>query len=128
MSSTDLSYLEKAPGTYLPFSTDEANSSQHFIAALQRHASGLLDNSQWKPLNVTTGEITMAGASMSLSGLLQPIHPLVNEPLLSITGKSEFQSQMTVLAYLEEFRLEVHRLRQGLVHANDRKVGRPDTA
>ncbi|KAK5806079.1 hypothetical protein VI817_000337 [Penicillium citrinum] len=119
LSSTDLSYLEKAPGTYLPFNTEEANSGQPFLATLQRHASGLLDNFQWKPLNLMTGEITMAGASMSLSGPSQPIHPLINEPLLSITGTSEFQSQVTVLAYLEEFRLEVHRLRQGLVRANE---------
>ncbi|CAI7672580.1 unnamed protein product [Penicillium pancosmium] len=119
LSSKDLSYLQKAPGTYLPFSTKEGDADHHFSAALQRHASALHDNSQWKPRNATAGEITIGGVPLSLQGPLQPIHPLINEPLVSISKTNDCRSSMTVLAYLEEFRLEIYRLRQGLVRANE---------
>ncbi|KAJ5112649.1 hypothetical protein N7532_000694 [Penicillium argentinense] len=118
LSPTDLSYLQKTPRTYPPFHA-KADEDSPFLSALQRHASALHENSQWKPLNVVAGEITMGGARLSLQGTWQPIHPLTNEPLVSITGMRDYRSSLTALSYLEEFRLETHRLRQSLIRANE---------
>ncbi|KAJ5925090.1 hypothetical protein N7454_007729 [Penicillium verhagenii] len=118
LSPVDLSYLQKLPGTNLPHA-DDTNLNHLVSSALQRYESLLHDKEQWQPLNVITGDIIMAGASLSIQGALQPIHSLVNEPLVSITGNSDYRSSLMVLAYLEEFKLEIHRLRQSLVQANE---------
>ncbi|KAJ5923916.1 hypothetical protein N7466_008103 [Penicillium verhagenii] len=118
LSPVDLSYLQKLPGSNLPHA-DDTNLNHLVSSALQRYESLLHDKEQWQPLNVITGEIIMAGASLSIQGALQPIHSLVNEPLVSITGNSDYRSSLMVLAYLEEFKLEIHRLRQSLVQANE---------
>ncbi|KAJ5758589.1 hypothetical protein N7520_005745 [Penicillium odoratum] len=118
LSPADLSYLQKLPGTQLPYA-DDKKTSQLISSALQRYQSLVRDKEQWKPLEVIAGDIIMAGASLSIQGALQPMHPLVNEPLVSITGNSEYRSSLIILAYLEEFKLEIHRLRQSLVQANE---------
>ncbi|OQD75534.1 hypothetical protein PENDEC_c007G04111 [Penicillium decumbens] len=118
LSPIDLFYLQKSPGTYLP-SYPDAEVKQLVQDALQRRSSALQENGQWKPLNAIAGEIVMGGASLGLRGSRQPVHPLVNEPLLSVTGGSGYRSDIVVLAYLEEFRLDIHRLRQKLVQANE---------
>ncbi|KAF3393833.1 Midasin [Penicillium rolfsii] len=119
LSPADLIYLQKSPGTFLHTRAESAEERNVVSNTLQRYISVLQENSQWKPLNFVAGEIIMAGASLSITGMLQPIHPLVNEPLLSVTGASDYRSSMVVLAYLEEFRLELHHLKQRLVHSND---------
>ncbi|KAJ5215627.1 uncharacterized protein N7498_002034 [Penicillium cinerascens] len=117
LSPVDFFYLQKSPRTYLP-SYPSAEVKQLVQNALQRRSSALQENEQWKPLNVIAGEIVMGGASLGLQGLRQPIHPLINEPLLSVTG-SGYRSDVVILAYLEEFRLDIHHLRQKLVQANE---------
>lgn len=118
LSPVDLSYLQKMPGAHLP-QADDANMSHLVSSALQRYESLMQDKAQWQPLGIIAGEIVMAGASLSIQGTLQPIHPLTNEPLVSITGNADYRSSLMVLAYLEEFKLEIHRLRQSLVQANE---------
>ena len=117
LSPTDLMYLQKSPTKYLPM--DPNFDVNQFSATLQRYASVIHENEQWKPLSAVAGQVVMGGASMGIQGALQPIHPLVNEPLLSITATSAHRSNIVVLAYLEEFKIEIHRLRQGLVQANE---------
>ncbi|KAJ5175879.1 Midasin [Penicillium canariense] len=119
LSPADLVYLQKSPGTYLPNDTESDVKRLTASNTLQRYSSMLHENAHWRPLNAIPDEIIMAGASLSIKGGLQPVHPLVNEPLLSITGGSHYRSSVIVLAYLEEFRLEIHRLRQRLVQSND---------
>ncbi|CEJ53778.1 hypothetical protein PMG11_00119 [Penicillium brasilianum] len=119
LSPTDLMYLQKSPGTSLPNHAETSVERLSATNTLQRYISTLQENDQWRPLDFVASEIIMAGASLSIKGELQPIHPLVNEPLLSVTGSSDYRSSMIVLAYLEEFRLDLHRLKQRLVHSND---------
>jgi midasin len=118
LSPVDLFYLQKSSGTYLP-SYLNAEVKQVVQSALQRRLSALQENDNWKPLNAIAGEIDMGGASLGLKGSLQPTHPLTNEPLLSVTGGSVYRSNVVILAYFEELRLDIHHLRQKLVQANE---------
>lgn len=119
LSPADLVYLQKSPGTFLPNHADADLKSLAASNALQHYISIVQENDHWGPLDFVAGEIVMAGASLSIKGGLQPLHPLVNEPLLSVTGGSEYRFSMVVLAYLQEFRLELHHLKQRLVQSND---------
>ncbi|KAJ5702978.1 Midasin [Penicillium malachiteum] len=118
LSPTDLAYLEKLSAASLPYTTD-SGLIESTSGALERYQSILSEKHEWKPLNAIAGEIVMAGASLSIQGVLQPIHPLINEPLLSVTGSANYRSSLIILANLEEFKLEIHRLRQSLVRANE---------
>ncbi|KAJ5907726.1 Midasin [Penicillium taxi] len=115
LAPADLSYLQKSSSSCLP----ENNVKQLAESTMQRYASILGESEQWKPLSFIAGEIVVAGATLSMQGALQPIHPLVNEPLVSIAGSSEYRSNLVILTYLQQFKLEVHRLRQNLVQAHD---------
>ncbi|KAJ5569528.1 uncharacterized protein N7459_008958 [Penicillium hispanicum] len=117
LSPSDLSYLQRSPNTGLPIH-NESSANQVISSALRRHTSILHDKAGWKPLDIIAGEITLAGHNLSIQGAQQPIHLLVNEPLASVTGSSEYRSSLVVLAYLEEFKLEIHRLRQNLMQAD----------
>jgi midasin len=117
LSPADLSYLQQSPGNCVAINP-EANGKVQSSDVLERYASLFHDNNQWKPLEVASGEIVIGGAHLGIRGMLQPLHPLINEPLLSIAGTSDFRSRLVVLAYLQELRLDIHRLRQGLIHAD----------
>lgn len=118
LSPTDMLYLQNSPGSFL---AGHLEGDANWLAsdALQRYTNTLHDNDQWKPSNAIAREIIISGATLSLRGTLQPVYPLVNEPLVSVTGTSDYRSSLVVLAYLEEFRRDIHRLRQKLVQANE---------
>ncbi|KAG0160701.1 hypothetical protein PDIDSM_8231 [Penicillium digitatum] len=94
------------------------NGEEKSSNLLQRYASLFHDNNQWKPLEIANSEIALGGARFGLRGVLQPLHPLTNEPLIAIAGTSDFRSSLIVLAYLQELRLDIHRLRECLIQAD----------
>lgn len=118
LSPADLHYLQKSPGAFAAHSTDPA-MSQLSLDTVERFASVLHEKASWKPIKAAIQEFSMAGAHLQIYGEFQPLHPLVNEPLVSISGTKEYQSNLVVLTYLEEFKLEIHRLRQKLTQANE---------
>lgn len=118
LSPLDLLYLQKLPSAVLPEQL-RSDAAWDATSALQRYTTVLNESDQWKPLNIIAGEISISGASLKLKGSLQPIHPLINEPLVSVTGSNEHQSSLVVLAYLEELQLDIQRLGQKLVQANE---------
>ncbi|KAJ5123897.1 Midasin [Penicillium bovifimosum] len=113
LSPAELSYLQQSPNNPV---VNSGKAQSH--NPLQRYTSLFHDNNQWKPLEITNGEIVLGGAHLGIRGMSQPLHPLINEPLLAIAGTKEFRSSLVVLAYLQELRLEIHRLRQGLIQAD----------
>ncbi|KAJ5666717.1 hypothetical protein N7462_011126 [Penicillium macrosclerotiorum] len=122
LSPSDLSYLQRSVSAQLPLPIDTDVNGPEISSILQRYTSILHENEQWKPLNIIAPDIVMGGLPFSLTGPLQPIHPLVNESLLSISGDGDYRSSLIVLAYFEEFRLELHRLRQRLSKANESAI------
>ncbi|CAG8078285.1 unnamed protein product [Penicillium salamii] len=117
LSPTDLSYLQQSPSNCEAINSEVDRKAQT-SNVLQRYASLFHDNSQWKPLEAASGEIVLGGAHLGIRGALQPLHPLTNEPLLSISGSSDFRATLIALAYLQELRQDIHRLRQGLIQAD----------
>jgi midasin len=117
LSPEDLSYLQQSPRNFKAINA-LAHENNQSSDVLQRYTSLFHDNNQWKPLEVANGEIILGGAGLGIRGISQPLHPLTNEPLLSIAGSSDFRACLVVLAYLQELRLDIHRLRQGLIQAD----------
>ncbi|KAJ6155359.1 hypothetical protein N7470_005925 [Penicillium chermesinum] len=118
LSPSDLSYLQKSSSVYLANAID-AETKQIAISALESFSSVLHEKASWKALKVIAQDIPMAGVYLNTQGSFQALHPLVNEPLVSIAGTPDYQSKFVVLAYLEEFKLAIHRLRQRLNLANE---------
>ncbi|KAJ5805247.1 Midasin [Penicillium riverlandense] len=117
LSPTDLSYLQQSPGISLSHLYD-SNVKEQAFNVLQRYSSLLHDNEQWRPLDIAGNQIDLGGASLGLQGSLQPLHPLVNEPLVSIIGASDVRSGLSILAYLQEFRLNIQQLKQRMLQAD----------
>lgn len=116
LSPADLLYLQRSPGSYLPDHLD-ADANRLASGALQRYTTVFHESDQWKPLNAIAREVVVSGATLDVKGALQPVHPLVNEPLVSIAGTEDYRSSLVILSYLGEFRLEILRLRQKLAQA-----------
>ncbi|KAJ5113719.1 hypothetical protein N7456_002253 [Penicillium angulare] len=118
LSPKDLANLQRSPDVHLPY-TGHAELSRFASNTLQHYQSVIQEKDSWKALDAIAGEIIMAGASLSLQGPAQPINILTNEPLVSVTGDGNYRSNLVIIACLEEFKLDVHRLRQSLVEANE---------
>lgn len=117
LSPADLAYLQQSPSNRVAINSGN-DGEEKPSNVLQRYASLFHDNNQWKPLDIASGEIVLGGAHLGIRGMLQPLHPLTNEPLIAIAGTSDFRSSLVVLAYLQELRLDIHRLREGLIQAD----------
>ncbi|CAG7947709.1 unnamed protein product [Penicillium nalgiovense] len=117
LSPADLAYLQQSSSKRVALNS-ENNGEKKPSNVLQRYTSLFHDNNQWKPLEITSGDIVLGGARLGIRGMLQPLHPLTNEPLIAIAGASNFRSTLVVLAYLQELRLDIHRLREGLIQAD----------
>ncbi|KAJ5519420.1 Midasin [Penicillium expansum] len=102
LSPADLAYLQQSPSNRVAINS-EKNGEEKSSSVLQRYASLFHDNNQWKPLDVASGEIVLGEPAL---------------PLIAIAGTSDFRSSLVVLAYLQELRLDIHRLREGLIQAD----------
>ncbi|PLB47863.1 AAA ATPase [Aspergillus steynii IBT 23096] len=117
LSIGDLAYLQKNLNFFLPYCS---NSVKELLSSmLPQYVSAVHDNSGWKPLNHFNGSIALGGASLSIQGQLQPLHPLVNEPLASILCDDASFTPLAILAQLQESKLDLHHLRQKLQQADE---------
>ncbi|KAJ5081947.1 Midasin [Penicillium alfredii] len=116
LSPTELSRLQQS--SHFPWSnSSQSHVKERSLNTVERYTSLVHENDQWKPLGIISGEIVLGGASLGVRGQLQPLHPLINEPLVSIAGPGDYRSALIIIAYLQQFRLDLHRLRQGLLQA-----------
>ncbi|KAI9934908.1 hypothetical protein ASPWEDRAFT_175629 [Aspergillus wentii DTO 134E9] len=118
LSIPDLAYLQRS-STVLPPPNFEHSQGESFSSIVQRYASMIHENSSWKPLDHVKQEIPLGGASMAVQGYFQPLHPLVNEPLAMIAGANVPLSWLIILAQLQECKLDLYRLREGLIRADE---------
>ncbi|GLA60542.1 hypothetical protein AtubIFM54640_001021 [Aspergillus tubingensis] len=117
LSFSDLSYLQRALKLTPQYGSDIAR--EPFSLALDRYVSAIHDNSSSKPFESTKKEVMLGRASFAIQGRLQPLHPLVNEPLASILHQDVPLVWLMILAYLQEYKLDLHRLRQDLLQADE---------
>ncbi|RAH66637.1 AAA family ATPase midasin [Aspergillus aculeatinus CBS 121060] len=117
LSIADVSYLQRVQGL-LPFYSS-VNADDPLLAALQRYLSVIHDNSSCRPFDCIKADFAVGFASVATQGIYQPLHPLVNEPLASIMHQSVPLGWLMVLAQLQESKLGLQGLRQGLLRANE---------
>ena len=117
LSVTDLAYLQRSTQLFMPYFPEMTEES--LLSLLHRFASVVQDNASWKPLENIKAEIQLSGASFALQGPSQPLHPLVNEPLVAVLCNRVPVASIISLAQLQEVKLDLHRLKQGLLRADE---------
>ncbi|KAH1602103.1 hypothetical protein KXX34_002192 [Aspergillus fumigatus] len=106
---------EMALAGLLDFSAGESLPSM-----LDRYVPVVLEDCSWEPSTFCKAQaVKLSGASFAVHGQFQPLHPLVNEPLALILGQHVTLSRLMVLAHLQECKLNLHRLRQSLLRADE---------
>ncbi|RMJ23781.1 hypothetical protein PHISP_05349 [Aspergillus sp. HF37] len=118
LSATDLSYLWSSLGYFLSGQAD-LPAEESLLPIMQRYIAMVQENGSWKPLEPIKNGVVLGGASLAIQGPSQPLHPLVNEPLASISGANAPLSWLMSLAYLQEFKLDLYCLKQDLARADD---------
>ncbi|KAE8349456.1 hypothetical protein BDV28DRAFT_151862 [Aspergillus coremiiformis] len=117
LSVMDLAYLQQSFKYFLPYHGKLAG--EVLSSAMHRYVSIIHENSHWKPLEGIAKAIDLGRAPFAVQGPSQPLHPLVNEPLVSLlSGEVPFTSIVT-LAYLQESKLDLQLLKQGLLQADE---------
>ncbi|KAK1139506.1 AAA ATPase midasin [Aspergillus melleus] len=117
LSIGDLAYIQRNLSFFLPYCSDYVKELLSSI--LPQYVSIVHDNSGWKPLDYFNSTVALGSASLSIQGQSQPLHPLVNEPLASILCGDVSFTPLAILAQLQESKLDLHRLRQGLQQADE---------
>lgn len=113
LSARDLLYLQQSPDTSLPW------SSEPFTSILCRYVSMIHENAAWKLLDQVKAEVVLGGAPLTIQGTAQPIHPLVNEPFALISGAKAPLPLLMTLARLQECKLDLCAIKQGLQRADE---------
>ncbi|KAL2820361.1 hypothetical protein BJX63DRAFT_311719 [Aspergillus granulosus] len=115
LSIADLAYLQRSQhlvSPYLPvFETDQS------LKLLDRYVSVIHDNQHCQVFSVIKKSVDLGGISFAVQGHLQPLHPLVNEPLDSILEHDIPVDSLISLAHIQESKLDLYCLRQALLHA-----------
>lgn len=115
LSASDLMQLQRFLKDFMPASSD-ISVKEDLSSIVHRYVSTLQEGSSWKLLDhhpLQKSEMISGNADK------EPLHPLVNEPLLSIAGANLDLAQVISLAYLQEFKLELYRLQQSLARADE---------
>lgn len=103
-----ISDLDRFRDSIEKFACTSANfDSKPFISTLERYISVMEESSDWK--------MALEYRNTDWRGSLVTIHPLVNEPRLTALPMS--LDPMTILGYLQELKLDLHRLQQNLSKA-----------
>jgi len=113
LSARDLAYLQHSVSSSLPW------NSESFTPILHRYLSLVRDNAHWKALEQLKAQVVLGSAPLAIQGESQPLHPLVNEPLALISGSNAPLPSLTLLARLQECKLDLYYLKQGLQRADE---------
>ncbi|EAU37909.1 conserved hypothetical protein [Aspergillus terreus NIH2624] len=117
LSIRDLAYLQRSQKLLLPYLSTPVEGS--LSSVLDRHVSVVHDVSSLKPFECTKKSVKFGAATLSVHGAFQPLHPLVNEALISILENDVSVATLTILAHIQESDLDLHRLKQGLLRADE---------
>ncbi|KAF7620547.1 putative midasin [Aspergillus flavus] len=117
LSVMDLAYLQQSLKYFLPYHGKSVGDI--VSSAMHRYVSVIHGNSHWKPIECTKKTIELSRASFAIQGPSQPLHPLVNEPLVSLLGSEVPYTSLVTLAHLQESKLDLQLLKQGLLQADE---------
>ncbi|KAL3469611.1 hypothetical protein BJX99DRAFT_265026 [Aspergillus californicus] len=117
LSITDLAYLQRSQHlvsphlSYLP--------RDQFSKLLDRYVSVIHDNQTCQPFNSIKKSVNLGGVSFVIQGNMQPLHPLVNEPLALVMEHDVPFDLLVLLAHVQESKLDLHCLKQALINAEE---------
>jgi midasin len=115
LSIADLAYLQRSQHLVSPYLP--GHETDHFLRLLDRHISVIHDNQQCQAFGTIKKSVDLGGVSFAIQGHLQPLHPLVNEPLALVLEHDIPFDSLISLAHIQESKLDLHRLRQAILHA-----------
>ncbi|EAW14070.1 AAA family ATPase midasin [Aspergillus clavatus NRRL 1] len=119
LSVEDLGILQQSLGMIMAGSFNSSVGAQ-LPSLLDQYVPVVLEGSSWSPSAVCKAKsVDLSGVSFSIQGHLQPLHPLVNEPLALILGQYVNLPSLIALAHLQECKLNLHRLKQSLLRADE---------
>ncbi|KAL4739308.1 hypothetical protein BDV11DRAFT_170222 [Aspergillus similis] len=117
LSISDLAYLQQSRHLISPYLSDiEAGQ---FSRLLDRYVSVIHDNQYCQPFDALKKTVNLGDAVFAIQGHLQPLHPLVNEPLALVLEQDLPLNLLILLAHLQESKRDLHRLKQALLLAEE---------
>ncbi|KAL2846546.1 hypothetical protein BJX68DRAFT_268630 [Aspergillus pseudodeflectus] len=115
LSIADLAYLQRSQHLVSPYL--RSLETDQFLRLLDRQISVIHDNQQCQAFGTIKKAVDLGGVSFAIQGHLQPLHPLVNEPLALVLEHDIPFDSLISLAHIQESKLDLHRLKQALLHA-----------
>ncbi|KAL3462951.1 hypothetical protein BJX64DRAFT_287929 [Aspergillus heterothallicus] len=115
LSIADLAYLQRSHHLVSPYMP--GSETDQFLRLLNRYVSVVHDNQQCEAFGIMKKSVDLGGASFGIQGHLQPLHPLVNEPLALVLERDIPSDLLISLSHIQESKLELHHLKQALLHA-----------
>lgn len=117
LSISDLAYLQRSKHLVAPCLSSLNDDT--FSRLSDRFVSVMHDNQFCQPFNVLHKSISLGGVAFAIQGHLQPLHPLVNEPL-ALTFEHDLPlDSVVLLARMQESKLDLQNLKQTLVAAEE---------
>ncbi|RDW90419.1 AAA family ATPase midasin [Aspergillus mulundensis] len=117
LSISDLAYLQRSQHLVSPYLSDLQLGQ--FSRLLDRYASVIHDNQFCQPFDSIKKSVNLGNVTFAIQGHLQPLHPLVNEPLALVLEQDLPFNSLILLAHLQESKLDLHRLKQALLLADE---------
>ncbi|KAL4867700.1 hypothetical protein BDV12DRAFT_197981 [Aspergillus spectabilis] len=117
LSISDLAYLQRSQHLVSPCLSDI--QTDQFSRLLDRYVSVVHDNQSCQPFNAINKSVDLGGFAFAIQGNLQPLHPLVNEPLALVLEQDVPLKSLIFLAHAQESKLDLHILKQALLLADE---------
>ncbi|KAL4876079.1 hypothetical protein BJY04DRAFT_223430 [Aspergillus karnatakaensis] len=117
LSISDLAYLQRSQHLLSPY-LSEIQADQ-FSRLLDRYVSVVHDNQSSQPFNDIRTSVELGGVAFAIQGHLQPLHPLVNEPLALVLEHDIPLNTLTLLAQMQDSKLDLHTIKQAILLADE---------
>ncbi|KAL4968549.1 AAA family ATPase midasin [Aspergillus stella-maris] len=117
LSVSDLAYLQRSQHLVLPHLFDV--QAEKLSQLLDRYVTVIHDNQYCQPFDALKKTVNLGDVAFAIQGNLQPLHPLVNEPLALVLEQDLPLNSLILLAQLQELKLDLHNLKQTLLLADE---------
>ncbi|KAL4801476.1 hypothetical protein BDV18DRAFT_74682 [Aspergillus unguis] len=117
LSISDLAYLQRSRDLISPILS--GHKADTFSSLLDSYVTVIHDNQFCEPFSAFKNSVCLGNVDFAIQGNLQPLHPLVNEPLALILGKDLSLDSIIALAQVQEFKIDLQNLKQALLLAEE---------
>lgn len=117
LSISDLAYLQRSQHLVSPHLP--GIQADQFSRLLDSYVSVIHDNQFCLLFDAFKKSVDLGDVAFAIQGHLQPLHPLVNEPLALVLERDLPLGSIVLLANLQESKLDLHNLKQTLLLADE---------